>query len=67
MILCLKVVAYTGKCFRENGLSDVDFFLPFGFGKGCGCLQFRGEPQSTDCPGGPLLAPRTSRIHLDFL
>lgn len=66
MILYLKLVAYTGKIFREDGLSDVAF-VRFGFGKGWVCVWFSDGPTEQGLPGGSLLAPRGSRIHLDFL
>lgn len=67
VVLYLKVVAYTGNFFREDGLSDVAFFLPFGFGKGWGYVQFREGTTEQGLLGGSLLAPRASKIHLDFL
>lgn len=67
MILYLKVVAYTGKIFREDGISDIAFFLPFGIGKGWGCMLFREGTTEQGLLGNSVLAPRTCRIHLDCL
>lgn len=64
VILYLKVVAYTGKYFREDGLSDVAFFLPFSFRKFGGACDLGRDPQNRDCLEGFLLPHRASSIHL---
>lgn len=66
-MMCLKVVAYTGKFFREDGLSDVDFFLPLAMGKGAGACNLAGGTTEHELPWEPSLSSQNQQDSSWFL